>query len=100
MNFRTFFLILFVVSISLCIGSILMPDSIQNILSQFDVYHTFNMTFLGLLFLITAILSYIGLVISSYFEKKREEERLARQKRDRVNIEAIHEEIQALHKAQ
>lgn len=99
MNFRTFFFILFVTSISLCIGSTLIPDSVQNIIyTIIDSNYTINTTFLGLLALITAILAYIGLVISTYFGRKQEKIQREKAERDRLNIEAIHAKIQALHK--
>lgn len=99
MNFRTFFFILFVSSIAICIGSTFLPDVVQNIIYTFiHKNYTINTTFLGLLSLITAILSYMGLVISTYFGRKREKERRKREEKDRLNIDAIHAEIQALHK--
>lgn len=99
MNFRTFFFILFVTSIAICIGSTFAPDAIQNIVYKIvNPNYTINTTFLGLVSLITAILSYIGLFISSYFGRKREKKRREREERDRLNIDAIHAEIQALHK--
>ncbi|MBU1667702.1 hypothetical protein KKC13_04730 [bacterium] len=99
MNFRTFFFILFVISIALCIGSTFTPDALQDIIYKvIDTNYTINTTFLGLLSLITAILSYIGLVISTYFGRKREIAQREKEERDRLNIEAIHAEIQALHK--
>lgn len=100
MNVKTFFFILFFISIALCIGSTVVPNMLENIIFIINPYYKINTTFLGLLSLITAIISYLGWLTSTYFGTKREKKRLDKEERDRLNIEAIHKEIQALHKAQ
>lgn len=94
MNFRTFFTLLFIIAISLCLGSTFFPDSVKNILNTVNV--TENIQFIGLTSLITALFSYIGMIISFYFARKREKSRRQRLKSDRINIDKIHAELESL----
>jgi uncharacterized BrkB/YihY/UPF0761 family membrane protein len=94
MNFRTFFSLLFILSISICFGCTFFPDSITNILQNFNLNN--NIKFIGLTSLIFSILSYLGMVVSFYFASKREKLRLKKLKKDRENIDKIHDELNAL----
>jgi len=94
MNFRTFFTLLFILSISICIGTTFFPDIIKNILQYLNI--TNSIKFIGLTSLIISIMSYIGMLFSFYFASKREKLRLKKLEKDRENIKKIHEELNAL----
>ena len=94
MNFRTFFSLLFIISISICLSSTFSTDFVKNILQNLNINN--SVKFIGLSSLITSIFSYIGILGSFYFASKRERLRLERLKADRENIDKIHEELNAL----
>ena len=94
MNFRTFFSLLFILSISICLSSTFFPDFIKDILQNLNINNSIK--FIGLTSLIISIFSYIGMLISFYFASKRERLRLEKLKVDRKNIDKIHEELNAL----
>jgi len=91
MNFRTFFLLLFLISISICLVSTFFPDILKNILQNI------NMKFIALTSLIISIFSYIGMIISFFFARKREKVRLKKLEEDRKNMDKIHKELNSLH---
>jgi len=94
MNFRTFFSLLFILSISICLGTTFFPDIIKNILQYLNISNSIK--FIGLTSLIISIMSYIGMLFSFYFASKREKLRLKKLEKDRENIDKIHEELNAL----
>jgi uncharacterized BrkB/YihY/UPF0761 family membrane protein len=94
MNFRTFFSLLFILSISICLGSTFFPDIIKTILENLNLKNSIK--FIGLTSLIISILSYIGMLFSFYFAHKREKLRLEKLKREREYISKIHEELNAM----
>jgi len=94
MNFRTFFLLLFFISISTCIFTTFYPDTFKNIIQDINIHQ--NIKFIGMLSLTIAIFSYIGMVISFYLASKIEKLRLEKLKKDRENIDKIHAELNAL----
>jgi hypothetical protein len=94
MNFRTFFSLLFILSISTCLAVTFFPDFINNILQNINIYN--NIKFIGLTSLIISVFSYIGMVFSFYFASKREKRRLEKLKREREDISKIHEELNAM----
>jgi len=94
MNFRTFFLLLFIITMSTCIFATFYPDAFKNILQSMKINE--NIKFISLLSLIIAIFSYLGVVVSFYFASKREKLRIKKLKEDRKNIDDIHEELNAL----
>jgi len=96
MNFRTFFSLLFILSISICLGSTFFPDFISNILHNINVNN--NIKFIALTSLIISIFSYIGMLISFYFASKREKKRLLKLKKDRELMDSIHAELEELRK--
>jgi hypothetical protein len=55
-----------------------------------------SIKFIGLTSLIISIFSYLGMLLAFFFASKREKRRLEKLKRDRENIEKIHEELNAL----
>lgn len=96
MTFRTFFLLIFLLSISLCFAFTFTPNEIQNVISFFYNRHVFNSAFLGLVSLIVAVLSYIGLVLSHYYAEKEEKARKIKKEANRINLEKIHNELKAM----
>ncbi len=94
MNFRTFFTLLFIISISLCLGSTFFPDILKSILNTINI--TENIKFIGLMSLIIALFAYIGMVVSFYFARKREKARRQKLKDNRINIDEIHAELESL----
>jgi predicted histidine transporter YuiF (NhaC family) len=94
MNFRTFFSLLFIISISICLGTTFFPDIIKNTLENLNINNPIK--FIGLTSLIISIFSYIGMLISFYFASKREKLRLKKLEEDRKNIAKIHEELNSL----
>ncbi len=94
MNFRTFFSLLFILSISLCIATTFYPNFINSILEYMNIKNSIK--FIGLTSLIISIFSYLGMLLAFFFASKREKRRLEKLKRDRENIEKIHEELNAL----
>ncbi len=94
MNFRTFFSLLFILSISICLISTFLPDFTKNILQNININNSIK--FIGLTSLIISIFAYIGMLGSFYFASKRERLRLEKLKEDRKNIDKIHEELNAL----
>ena len=94
MNFRTFFSLLFILSISICLGTTFFPDIIKNILQYLNISNSIK--FIGLTSLIISVIAYVGMLFSFYFASKREKLRLKKLKEDRENIKKIHEELNAL----
>ena len=92
MTFRTFFLLIFLSSISSCIVLTFIPNEI----SAFFKNDHINNTFLALTSLITAIVSYIGLLFAHYYANKREEAQAQKQEAERVNLEIIQNELKAM----
>jgi len=99
MNFTTFFFFLFIFSISLCLSITFFPTNIENLILLLNFSPKMNLTFFGLFSLTISILSYIGLVVSYYLERKREKARILKLQKERKNIEKIHAELEALQKA-
>jgi len=98
MNFRTFFFLLFLISIFTCITITFFPNIAQSIIDTTPWYKTANMAFIGVLSLIISIFSYLGLLTSYYFEKKYEKIELKKKRAEALNLERIHEELEGLHK--
>ena len=94
MNFRTFFSLLFTLSLSICLGSTFFPDFIKDILQNINI--NTSIKFIGITSLIISIFSYIGMLGAFYFASKRERLRLEKLKADRENLDKIHEELKAL----
>ena len=99
MNFTTFFFFLFIFSISLCLSTTFLPTSIENLIVFFNFSPKINLTFMGLFSLTISILSYLGLIISYYLERKKEKARIIKLQKERKNIKKIHAELEALQKA-
>ena len=94
MNLRTFFSLLFIISIALCIGAEFFPDIIINLFQRIDI--NTNIKFIGLMSLITSIFSFIGMLFSFYFARKREQRRIQKLEEDRQNIADIHAELESI----
>ena len=99
MNFTTFFFFLFIFSISLCLSTTFFPTDVESLIPLLNLSPRINLTFIGLFSLTISILSYLGLTISYYLERKKEKARLIKLKKERKNIEKIHAELEALQKA-
>ena len=98
MNFTTFFFFLFILSISLCLSTTFFPSNIESMLPFFNFNSKINLRFIGLFSMTISILSYLGLVISYFVEKKKEKARIIKLEKERKNIEKIHAELEALQK--
>jgi predicted membrane protein len=96
MTFRTFFLTIFVISISLCILFTFLEDKMQLFSYWVDDSYHLNTTFLGLVSLITAIFSYTGLIFAYIYDKKCEKAKKIKQEAERINLEKIHRELKAM----
>ena len=96
MTFRTFFLTIFVISISLCILFTFFENKMQLLGYWLDNSYHLNTTFLGLASLIMSIFSYSGLIFAYYYAKKREKAKKIKQEAERINLEKIHNELKAM----
>jgi len=96
MTFKSFFLLIFLSSISISIPSFFFPKETDIFLLNIGIDYKINYIFVSLVGLITSIFSFIGLLISSYFAKKKEEIRLKKIELERKNLTKIHQELQAL----
>ena len=96
MTFKSFFLLIFISSVSLGILFFFFTSKTELFLLNMGVNYKINYIFISLVSLITAIFSYIGLLISLYIAKKRERIRLKRVERERINLRKIHEELKAM----
>jgi len=95
MTFRTFFLLTFLLSISLCFAFTFIPNQIETIISSLNNQYQLKSAFTGLVSLIVSILSYIGLILSHYYANKQEKARIKRDA-ERINLEKIHNELKAM----
>jgi ABC-type Mn2+/Zn2+ transport system ATPase subunit len=96
MTFRTFFLLIFLLSISLCFAFTFNPNEIENVIAYVNRNHELKSSFLGLVSLIVAIFSYLGLVFSHYYANKREKSKDIKKEAERINLEKIHAELKAM----
>jgi len=96
MTFKSFFLLIFISSVSICILFFFFPLETQSFLLNIGIDYKINYTFISLVGLIASIFSYIGLVISFYFARKKEKVRLKRVETERINLKKIHQELKAL----
>jgi len=96
MTFRTFFLLNFLLSISLCFSFTFIPIKVETLIHSLVHIPQFNSAFIGLLSLIVSILSYIGLLLSHYYAHKRDTALRIKKEADRINLEEIHNELKAM----
>ena len=99
MTFKSFFLLIFISSVSLGILFFFFTSETELFLLNIGVNYKINSIFISLVSLITSIFAYIGMVISFYFAKKRERIRLEKVERERINLKKIHEELKAMSQA-
>ena len=99
MTFKTFFLLIFISSVSISILFFFFTQETALFLFNIGIDYKIDYTFISLVGLITSIFSYIGMVISFYFAKKREKIRLKKLERERINLQKIHEELKAMSQA-
>jgi amino acid permease len=97
MTFRTFFLLTFLLSLLLCFTFTFSPQKIEEaILFLFQKSRELNHAFVGLVSLIVATFSYIGLVLSHYYAIKNEKTRKIKKTAERINLKKIQEELRAM----
>lgn len=97
MYFRTFFFILFIVSSALFFLSTLQPELTLSLCGSMCL-HKLGLEYIQLTSMSTSSISLILLVISNYFTQKRLLKIKEREAKDRLNIEQIHAELEALRK--
>ncbi len=98
MYYRTFFFLLFILSSLLFFLSTFKPILILDICNSLCHYNELILDYVRLMSMSTSSITLILFVITNYYgEKKllREKEKLAT---DRLNIEQIHAELEALKK--
>jgi uncharacterized membrane protein len=97
MYLRTFFLILFIFASSLFFLSSFHPNLTLNLCGPM-CHHTLSLEYIRLTSMIMSIIVFILLVITNYYTEKALRKEQERIKRDRLNIEDIHAELEALKK--
>jgi len=96
MTFKSFFLLIFITSFSISILFFFFTKETAIFLLNMGIDYKINYTFISLLGLITSIFSYIGLLVSLYFARKKEKIRLKRVELERKSLSKIHQELKAL----
>ena len=96
MTFKSFFILIFISSVSICILFFFFTGETTLFLLNIGIDYKINYTFISLVGLITSIFSYIGLFVSFYFARKKEKVRLKRVEVERINLKKIHEELKAM----
>jgi len=96
MQFRTFFFLLFVISSTIFFFSTYQPDLTLNAVNSISYTEKLPLIYIKLTSMSMSAISVILYVITNYYEEKRllrEKEKLAK---ERLNIEEIHAELEAL----
>ena len=96
MTFKSFFLLIFISSVSICILFFFFTGETALFLFSIGIDYKMNYTFISLVSFIASIFSYIGLIISFYFARKREKVRLKKVEGERINLQKIHQELKAM----
>ena len=96
MTFKTFFFILFILSTMVSALFSFFIFEAELLLREIDIAYKTTPTFISLVALISATFSYIGLTISSYLSKKREEIKRKKVEAERKSLSKIHQELKAL----
>ena len=96
MTFKSSFLLIFISSVSICILFFFFTEETTLFLLHIGIDYKINYTFISLVSLIASIFSYIGLLISFYFARKKEKVRLKRVEVERINLQKIHQELKAM----
>jgi len=96
MTFKSFFLLIFISSVSICILFFFFTGETALFLLNIGIEYKINYTFISLVSFIASIFSYIGLIIAFYFARKKEKVRLKRVEVERINLQKIHQELKAL----
>ena len=99
MNFSTFYFIIFILFLSLTLGTSFFPEIVTNIKNLSGFTKDFELNFIQLFAFISSVFSYIGWIGSYYLEKKEEKKRKDKIERERHNMNKIHAELDALHKS-
>jgi len=95
MSFRTFFFLLFIISSSLFFLSSLNPELTLKLWNS--LYHkALMLDYIQLTSMSTATISLILFVIANHYAQKSLLRRKEKEARDRLNIESIHAELEAL----
>jgi len=96
MTFKSFFLLTFISSASICILFFFFRGETAIFLLDIGIHYTIDYTFISLVGLITSIFSYIGLIVSFYYARKKEKLRLKKREIERISLNKIHQELKAL----
>jgi len=96
MQFRTFFFLLFIISSTVFFFSTYQADLTLNAFNSISYTEKLPLIYIKLTSMSMSAISIILFIISNYYEEKRllrEKEKLAK---ERLNIEEIHAELEAL----
>jgi len=96
MQFRTFFFLLFIISSIIFFFSTYQPDLTINAFSSIAYTKKLPLIYIQLTSMTMSAISIILFIIANYYEERRllrEREKLAK---ERLNIEEIHAELEAL----
>jgi membrane protein DedA with SNARE-associated domain len=96
MTLKSFFLLIFISSVSICILFFFFTGETDLFLLNIGINYKINYTFITLVSLITSIFSYIGLTVSFYLSRKKEKTRLKRVEAERKSLTKIQQELKAL----
>lgn len=95
MYFRTFFFILFLISSAIFFLSTLQTELMLSLCGSMCL-HKLSLDYIQLTSMSTSAISLILFIISNYLTQKKLLERREKAARERLNIEQIHAELEAL----
>jgi len=96
MQFRTFFFLLFIISSTVFFFSTYQPDLTLNAFNSISYTEKLPLIYIKLTSMSMSAISIVLFIITNYYEEKRvlrEKEKIAK---ERLNIEEIHAELEAL----
>jgi len=96
MTFKTFFFILFVFSTLISVLFSFFTYEMEILRVELELEFKTNPVFISLATFIIAILSYVGLVISHYILKKKQEAKAKKIEEERKSLAKIHQELKAI----
>jgi len=96
MPIRTFFSLLFIIAGLLLLLLYFLPEMIINTYTLLFNHHDFSIQFVQILLMVIASLALIGLLVSNYYIQKIQLVRQIKEAENRLNIEIIHAELEAL----
>ena len=96
MTFKSFFLLIFISSASICVLFFFFTKETAIFLLSIGIDYKIDYKFISLVGLIASIFSYIGVIISFYYARKKENLRLKKIEIERISLNKIHQELKAL----